>query len=106
MCSTTSIAVPRTGQLPQGLANELGTFGVELCGRLVEDEMRGPHREERGDDDELRLAAGNAPRLALPEVLDAEDRHRRLGSLDRLAGRQPQVHGTEGDLLEDRAGHA
>ncbi len=69
---------PARGQLAKGLADQPRAFRIELGRRLVEDEVRRPHRQQRGDDHELALAARQAARLALREVVDAE---RRQGGL-------------------------
>ena len=68
LCSATSSAVPRRGEPAERLADEARALRIELRGRLVEDEVGRPHRKERGDHHELRLAARQPSRLALGEV--------------------------------------
>jgi hypothetical protein len=64
--------------------------------------VRGPHREEARDRHQLPLAAGEAGRVAIGEVLDPQRRQRPPRPGQRLGDRQAQVHRPEGHLLEDR----
>ncbi|MEJ7696964.1 MAG: hypothetical protein WKF78_10205 [Candidatus Limnocylindrales bacterium] len=93
-------------QAAQRLADEARALGVELRGRFVQHEVWGPHREERSDDHELALTAGETARFALGEVLDAEGGQRLLRSLHRVALGQAQVHRPQCHLLEHRSGDA
>ena len=56
---------PGLGQRPERLADEPRPGRVELGGRLVEDHVARPHRQQRRDPDELGLAAGEPLRVAL-----------------------------------------
>ncbi len=92
------------GEIAERRGDEPRPLRVELRGRLVEDDVSRPHREEAGDRDQLRLAAGQAGRVAIGEVLDPERREGPARSGHGLGDRQPQVHRPEGHLLEDRGG--
>ena len=73
LCSATSSAVPVAASARSAVADQPGPLRVELGGRLVEDEVARPHRQERGDrPTSWRLAAGQPARFALGQVLDAE----------------------------------
>ena len=60
------------GQPAQRVDDELLAVRVELRGRLVEHQVARLHGQQAGDRDELHLAAGQAPRIALGELVDAE----------------------------------
>ena len=87
----------RRAACPPGRAGPSARRGRGARGRIA---------SERRDDDELPLAAGQARVAHARRGADAERRERGLDAGDRLARGQPEVHRPEGDLLEDRAGHA
>ena len=72
MCSAISSEVPAAASCAERLADQPRTRRVELGRRLVEDHVARPHREERGDRDELGLAAGQPLRVAAAESLESE----------------------------------
>ena len=95
----------RRAQLPVDLANRVqkvrGGDGVELTGRLVEDQNIGLHGHDGGQVEKLLLPAGQIGHVPVKPVLNAEV----TGHL-----RHPQAHGllvaaqaleTEGQLMPD-----
>ena len=89
----------------QGLADQSRPFRVQLGGQLVEHEMWRPHRQQRRDHHELALAARQAARFAVPRW--SMPRVARAAFVRSTVSRWVSpVHRPQGDLLEDRAGHA
>ena len=75
---------------------------VELRGRLVEQQERGPERQRSRETHALQLAAAQLRRTAAGEVLGADRGERLARARANLGRRRAQVLQTEGDL----GGHA
>ena len=72
--------------------------GVELRGRLVEQDERRAAGERRAERDALQLAAGELVRGAVEQVGDAERERGLLDAARDRRGRQPAVLQAEGEL--------
>jgi hypothetical protein len=86
------------------LADQPRALGIELRGRLVEDEVLRAHGEQSGQRQQLLLPAGEPLRIPLGERFDAHRVERLPGPVDHLRTVDAEVHRPEGDLLEDGAG--
>ena len=94
LCSATSNAVPDRARPRSAVADQPRTLRVELGRRLVEDQVRGAHREQGRDHDELALPAGQAPRFTLGQILDPEQAQRLTGARSIVSrGEMPRFIG-------------
>jgi hypothetical protein len=84
---------------------ELRGVGIELRGRLVEEEQRGLEGEGRGETHPLELSPRELDRLPAPEVKRVHRRERALHARPDLRGRNAEVLQPEGDLVGDDAHH-
>ena len=80
---------------------ELGRVGIELGGRLVEQEQSRLQRERRRKADALELAARELGGLSLPQVEGVHGGERRLDARPDLGGRRAEVLEPESDLVRD-----
>ena len=71
-----------------GVEEERGGFGIELRGRLVEQQQLRLERERRREADPLQLAAGELDRLPPPEVQRVHRRERALDPRPDLGRRR------------------
>jgi hypothetical protein len=83
----------------------LGRLGVELRGRLVEEQQPGPQSERGREADALQLAAGELRRLPAREVGGADGVERLERLRPDLRGRRAQVLEPERDLVLDPGHH-
>ena len=79
--------------------------GVELRGRLVEQDQLRPARERRAERDALELAAGQLGGRAVEQVRDPERERRLLDRARHRGGRLPLVLERERQLGADGAHH-
>ena len=84
---------------------ERGRLGVELGGRLVEQQQPRLERERRGEADPLQLAAGELGRLPAPEVERVHRIERALDPGPDLVRRDTEVLEAEGDLVRGDGHH-
>ena len=102
----------RAGSPRSPVGDELGERGVDLLdaarvevrGRLVEHEQGRSHRERARDREALASAAGEPVGVLAAPLPQADAAQRRLGAGEHLGHRHPQILGSEGDLVEQRAG--
>ena len=107
------------GQARQQAEDARFARGVEIRGRLIEDEDLGAHRQQRGDGDSLLLAAGEHVRGTVAVARQPYNVQRPPHPRLNLVGRHAQVLRPECDLvlhphlrklhlrvLEDQAGRA
>ncbi len=87
------------------LEERVGSRGVELRRRLVEQEQLRPQREGRGERHALKLARGQLRDRALRQVLGADLRERLLDARPDLGRVDPGVLEPERDLVRDPAHH-
>ncbi len=87
------------------LEERLGAVGVELRGRLVQQEQARFQRERRGQADALELAAGQLGHPALREMLGADRRERGTHARGDCARRRGDVLEPERDLGLDPPEH-
>ena len=76
-----------------------GGIGVELRGRLVEEQQRRLERERRGEADALQLPAGELDRLPAPEVERVDGVEGALDPRPDLRRRDAEVLEPERDLV-------
>ena len=88
-----------------GCQEERGRFGIELRGRLVEEQQPRLERKRRSKADPLQLATGELGRLAAPEVERIHRFERPLDPRPDLARRNADVFEPEGDLVRDDGHH-
>ncbi len=105
LCSTTRIAV-RLSRTRRRSASPTSRVPCGSSWLVGSSRMRksGPHREDRGERDELRLAARQPGRVAIRERGDPEGPEARFDSLDHRRERQAEIARAEGNLLEHGRG--
>ena len=76
-------------------------LGVEIGGRLVENDHRGPQRHHGGDREALFFSTRKRGRVATLESLEADRRERVCDPADHLGARHPDLLHREGDFVLD-----
>jgi hypothetical protein len=92
----------RRAQLARQVENRFGPFGVELRGRLVQEQKAGPEGDRRGEADALQLAAGELGGPPLGEMKRA-DRGERLVLAQISPGSTPRFSRPKATSLRTRA---
>ena len=90
-------------QLGERVVDLLDAARVEVRGGLVEHEQGRSHRERARDRETLASAAREPIGVLAPPLPQADAAQRGLGAGEHLGHRHPQILGTEGDLVEQRA---
>ena len=88
-----------------GVEEERGAFGIELRGRLVEQQQLRLERERGREADALQLAAGELDRLAPPEMERVHRSERALDARPDLGRRHAEVLEPERDLVRGDRHH-
>ena len=83
------------------LEERVGGAGIELGGRLVEQQQLRPQRDGGREADTLQLSPGELGDGAIGEVLGADRGERLVRATDDLLCRGPDVLEPEGDLADD-----
>ena len=93
----------RRAQLARQVENRLGSLGVELGGRLVQEQQRGPDGKDGRETDTLQLAGRERLGTALCEPRDAGIGERAVDAGPDLCRRRAEVLEPERDLVLDAA---
>ena len=97
---------PTAGKTRQSPLHKASAQRIELTGRLVEDEHRGPEGKDGCQRDELRLATRNSQRIPRQQIGYSDQVGRPFDPFGNLLNRQAEVSRPERDLLVDRDGSA
>ncbi len=88
------------GKVAQQVDEDRFLSGIEVGGRLVEDQHLRPHRQQPGQGGPLLLAVTQGVGRLADQIEQADLLQGPLGGDLRLPGRQPLVAGAEGDILQ------
>ena len=92
---------PGSGEPVEQVGDRRRARGIELGGRLVEDEDVGPHRDDAGDRHALLLPARQRERLAVGEMGDRQPVQHGIDAAVHLGAGHAQVLQAERQLLAD-----